>query len=314
MDSVCCPFFLFPDFLKFLQNTVKFTLYYSFCMLYLERKSDGGYVLPYLGIILGSLIVATAFNLFLIPHEILSSGLSGISMIIGMLTPMNTGVANFLLNFPLLVLGYLKLGRKFIMNTILSVTVISIGLYIIPIIEIAHDVIMSSIFGGVVSGLGIGLIFRCSGSSGGFDVIGMLVARKKDFPIGTMLSVMNAGVIIISGFLFNWDSALYTMVSIFVTGKVIDTVYTHHEKLTLMIITEKGVEMRQHLLDNLYRGLTVIDGMGGFSNQRRNILMTVISRYELGEVKSLIAEIDPSAFVNITETVEVMGLFHKPHS
>ena len=264
-----------------------------------------------LGVIFGSVIVAIAFNFFLIPHEILSSGISGISMIFGMLTPINTGIANFLLNFPLLVIGYFKLGKKFIIHTILSVIVISLGLYIIPIMSIANDIILSSVFGGALTGIGIGLIFRCSGSSGGFDVIGMLIARKRDFPIGTMLTMMNAVIILVSGFLFNWDSALYTMISIFVTGKVVDAIYTHHEKLTLMIVTQKGEEMREHLLDNVYRGVTIFDGMGGYTNQKRNILMTVISRYELGEVKSLVAKIDPNAFVNITETVEVMGLFHK---
>ncbi|KKK37333.1 hypothetical protein WQ57_14095 [Mesobacillus campisalis] len=267
--------------------------------------------MQYIGIIIGSLITAAGFNLFLIPHEILSSGLSGISMIVGMLTPMDTGVANFLLNLPLLILGYFKLGRKFILLTILAVTMISIGLYMIPVVEIAHEMVLSSIFGGAVVGLGIGLIFRCSGSSGGFDVIGMLIARKRDFPIGSMLTVMNGAIILISGFLFNWDAALYTMASIFVTGKVVDAVFTHHVKLTLTIITEKGEEMRQHLLTNVYRGVTVMDGIGGYSNTRRHILMTVISRYELTEVKSLISEIDSAAFVNITETVEVMGFFHK---
>jgi uncharacterized membrane-anchored protein YitT (DUF2179 family) len=266
----------------------------------------------YIGIIIGSLITAVGFNLFLIPHEILSSGLSGVSMIVGMLTPMNTGVANFLLNLPLLIIGYYKLGRKFILLTILAVTMISLGLYVVPVVEIAHEMVLSAIFGGAVVGLGIGLIFRSSGSSGGFDVIGMLVARKRDFPIGAMLTAMNGVIIMISGFLFDWDSALYTMASIYVTGKVVDAVFTHHVKLTLTIITEKGEEMRQHLLTNVYRGLTVMDGIGGFSNTKRHILMTVISRYELAEVKSLISEVDPSAFVNITETVEVMGLFHKP--
>ncbi|MBT2755087.1 YitT family protein [Mesobacillus foraminis] len=267
--------------------------------------------MQFLGIIFGSFIVAAAFNLFLIPHETMSSGLSGVSMIIGILTPLNTGIANFLLNLPLLVIGYLKLGRRFICNTILSVLVVSLGLYFIPVIEIAHDIILSSIFGGAITGFGIGVILRCSGSSGGFDIISMLLSRKMDFPIGTMLSAMNAIVILISGFLFDWDSALYTMVSIFVTGKVVDAIYTHHVKLTLMIITEKGEEMRQHLLDNVYRGLTVLDGIGGYSNQKRNVLMTVITRYQLGEVKNLITEVDPAAFVNITETVEVIGLFHK---
>ncbi|WP_462411820.1 YitT family protein [Neobacillus sp. Marseille-QA0830] len=265
-----------------------------------------------LGLIIGSLIVVVGFNLFLIPHQILSSGLSGVSMILGMITPFNTGLANFLLNLPLLVIGYKMLGKRFITNSILSVIIISLGLYFVPVHAIANDKILSSIFGGALTGLGVGIVFRCSGSTGGFDIIGMIISRKRDFPIGLLLSAMNAIVILISGFLFNWDSALNTLVSIFVTGKVVDAIYTDHVKLTLMIITGKGQEMRQHLLGNLYRGLTIMDGIGGYSNDKRNVLFTVISRYELNEVKHLIAEVDPQAFVNITETIEVMGLFHRP--
>ncbi|CRK83682.1 YitT family protein [Neobacillus massiliamazoniensis] len=268
--------------------------------------------MQFFGLIIGSLIVVCGFNLFLIPHHVLSGGLSGISMILGLITPLNTGVANFLLNLPLLIIGYKMLGRRFIVNTIISVVVISLGLYIVPIHEIANDRILSSIFGGAVTGLGVGIVFRCSGSTGGFDIIGMIVSRKRDFPIGILLSGMNAVVIVISGFLFNWDSALNTLVSIYVTGKVVDAIYTDHAKLTLMIITEQGEEMRKHLLSNLYRGLTIIDGVGGYSNGKRNILITVISRYELNEVKNLIKEADPTAFVNISETIEVMGLFHRP--
>ncbi|MBI0575801.1 YitT family protein [Neobacillus cucumis] len=268
--------------------------------------------MQYLGIVFGSLIVAFGFNLFLIPHQVLSGGMSGISMILGMITPLNTGFANFLLNLPLLIIGYKMLGRRLIVNSILSVIIISIGLYIIPVHAIAQDKILSSIFGGAITGLGVGMVFRSSGSTGGFDIISMILARKMDFPIGALLSGMNGVVIIISGFLFNWDSALNTLVSIFVTGKVVDAIYTDHAKLTIMIITEKGEEMRKHLLSNLYRGLTIMDGVGGYSNNKRNILVTVISRYELNDVKNLISEVDTSAFVNITETIEVMGLFHRP--
>jgi uncharacterized membrane-anchored protein YitT (DUF2179 family) len=263
------------------------------------------------GIIFGSIIVSFAFNLFLIPHGIMSSGISGLSIILSMLTSVNTGIFNLLLNFPLLVLGYLKLGRKFILYTILSVISISITLYAIPVFKLAEDAILSSIFGGAIVGLGIGIIFRSSGSSGGFDIIGMLLARRKDFPMGTLLFAMNSVVILLSGFLFSWDAALNTLVSIFVLGKVIDKVHTHHVKLTLMIITRKGEEVKQHLLKNVYRGVTVIDSVGGYSNEKSNVIITVISRYELTEVKTLIEEIDPEAFVNITETLEVMGLFHR---
>lgn len=262
-------------------------------------------------IIIGSLLVSVAYNLFLIPHEILSSGLSGIAIMLGLITPFNTGVLNFLLNLPLLIIGVFKLGKRFILYTILSVVIISLGLYIVPIKQISTEPILSSLFGGVLTGIGVGLIFRVSASSGGFDILAMLLNKKKDFPLGALLSAMNGVVVIISGFIFGWDAALNTMVAIYATGKVVDMVHTKHIKLTLMIVTSKGNEMKEKLLANVYRGITLIDGEGAYSGQGRKILMTVITRYQLTEIKELIKEIDPNAFVNITETTEVMGSFHR---
>lgn len=264
-----------------------------------------------LTIIIGSVIVGAAYNLFLIPHQILSSGLSGIAIMLGILTPLNTGVLNFLLNLPLLILGVLKLGKRFISYTILSVVVLSVSLYVIPVQAISTEPILSSLFGGVLTGIGIGLIFRASGSSGGFDIIAMLLTKKRDFPLGALISAMNAIVVVLSGFVFNWDAALNTLVGIYATGKVIDTIHTNHIKLTLMIVTKNGDEMKAKLLANLYRGITIMDGEGAYSGEGRKILMTVITRYQLTDVKTMINEIDPDAFVNITETTEVMGSFHK---
>lgn len=264
-----------------------------------------------LAIVFGSIVVGVAYNMFLIPHKILSSGLSGIAIMLGIVTPLNTGILNFLLNLPLLILGVLKLGKQFISYTILSVVVLSISLYLIPIQAISTEPILSSLFGGVLTGVGIGIIFRASGSSGGFDIIAMLLQKKNDFPLGTLLSAMNAVVVVISGFVFGWDAALNTLVAIYATGKVIDTIHTNHIKLTLMIVTNKGDELKTKLLANLYRGITMMDGQGAYTGQERKILMTVITRYQLTEVKGLINEVDPDAFVNITETTEVVGMFHR---
>ena len=268
--------------------------------------------MQFIGTIIGSVLAAIGFNFFLIPHGILSSGLSGVSILVGMITPLDTGLVNFLLNLPLLIIGYFKLGRRFILLTILSVFIVSIGLYLLPVFKLVDDIFLSTLYGGAVVGAGVGIVFRSSGSSGGFDIIGMLLARKWNFPIGTLLTAMNACIVFISGHVFNWDIAFYTMASILVTGKVVDAIFTHHVKLTLMIVTEKGEEVSRHLLENIYRGLTIMDGVGGYTKEKRHILMTVISRYELNEVKALISEIDPKAFVNITKTVEVVGLFNKP--
>lgn len=268
-------------------------------------------VLRMLMIILSSILVAFAWNVFLLPHKILSSGVSGIAMIISLLTPINTGVINFALNLPLMLLGFMKLGKKFMINTLVSVAVTSVSLWYIPVEPISSDPILSSLFGGVLAGIGTGLIFRSSGSTGGLDIIVFLLTRKKEISLGTLTFTLNAIIVFISGFLFDWDTALYTMLSIFATGKVIDMVHTKHLKVTLMIITSKGEEVRKNLISRLVRGITIVEGEGAYTREKRKVLFMIISRYQLAEVKRLIMESDPKAFVNIMETVEVMGYFHR---
>ncbi|WP_267379524.1 YitT family protein [Bacillus sp. GM_Baccil_2] len=264
-----------------------------------------------LGVIFGSVITALSFNLFLVPHEILSSGISGVAIIIGILTPFNIGVVNFLLNLPILIVGYVSLGKRFISYTIVSVITFSAALYAIPIHTVTSDVLLSSLFGGVVAGVGIGVVFNCNGSTGGFDIIGMLLSRKKDIQLGKFLIVLNTIIVVISGLFFNWDIALNSLLSIYVTGKVIDAIHTKHRKITLMIVTSHLEKMKETLLSSLVRGITLLNGEGAYSNEKKHVLMTVISLEELSGVKAIISEVDPQAFVNITESAEVLGLFRK---
>ncbi|WP_182101558.1 YitT family protein [Niallia taxi] len=263
-------------------------------------------------IIFASALVGFAYNMFLIPHEVLSSGVTGIAFIIGLLVKgVNAGVMIALLNVPILIVAYKTLGRKLVLYSVLSVTVTSLSMQFIPKIPVASDPILSAVFGGAIAGIGGGLIFKNSGTSGGFDVIGLIIMQKKEVPLGTIFFVLNALVVFVAGFLFDWDRALYTMASIFVSGKVIDAIYTSHIKLTLTIITGKGEAIRQELLAHVLRGITVWGGTGAYSKQEREVLYMVITRYELGDIKEIIKRIDPNAFVNITQTVGVMGVFRK---
>ena len=250
---------------------------------------DGKEMVRFLGVIIGSIIIAVAFNLFLIPHKILSSGIGGIAIILGIVTPVNTGIINFVLNLPILILGYIGLGKKVIFNTVVSVVVLSVALYYVPVKVVATDPLLSSIFGGVIAGAGIGLVFK----------------------LGGFLIILNAVVVIIAGFFFTWDVALTSLLSIYVTGKVIDAVHTKHRKVTLMIVTNEAEKMKKQLLSTVVRGITLLDGEGAYSSEKKRVLMTVVSREELASMKLTISEIDSNAFVNITETVEVLGLFRR---
>ncbi|WP_067836269.1 YitT family protein [Amphibacillus sediminis] len=260
-------------------------------------------------IIIGSVIVATSFNLFLVPHGLLSSGVSGIAILISLITPFKTGLLNFALNVPILILGFVKLGRTITYNTIACVISLSLFLYLIPEIAVVEETLLSSIVGGVMAGVGIGLILKYSGTSGGFDIIAMIVSRMSNIRVGLLLTGMNGIIVLISGAIFDWNIAIYTMLSIYITGRVIDTVHTNHIKLTLQIVTTCGEQIRQELLDSIYRGITITNGYGGYTMEEKQILMMVVTRYETMLIKKIVRKHDPNAFINIYETVEVDGEF-----
>lgn len=262
-------------------------------------------------VIVGSLIIAFAFNFFLVPHEILSSGVSGIAILLGLITPFDTGLLNFILNLPLLVLGYFKLGKKITLNTLVCVISLSIFLYFLPAQSITDNVLLSSIFGGIIGGIGIGIILKYSGTSGGMDIIAMIISRRSNIRVGLLLTGMNGLIVLISGAVFNWEIALYTLLSIYLTGKMVDTIYTNHEKLTMQIVTTSGEEIRKELLSSIYRGVTITDGYGGFTLEKKQILMMVVTRYETMQIKQIVRKHDEKAFINIFETVEVVGEFAK---
>ena len=281
-------------------------------------------------VVLASILLAVAYNIFLLPLHLQNGGVTGVGMIIAALAEqnlsglfsagslpdrlahllMNSGLVILLLNIPIFVLGFVKLGKRFVAKSVVSV-VTSLAMQFVPVHQVTEDVMLAAVYGGAIIGIAIGLVLRAGGSTGGFDIIGVVLTQRREFPLGELIFALNAVVVSISGFTFGWETALYTLVIIFVSSKVIDMLHTRHIKLTLMIITTRGEELRQRLIEELFRGVTVIDVEGGYSHKKRKMLIMVISRIELDDVKQIIRAIDPTAFVNITQTREVMGLFYK---
>ncbi|OWR27247.1 hypothetical protein CDO73_23680 [Saccharibacillus sp. O23] len=261
--------------------------------------------------VVGALLIAAGFNLFLIPHQLLSGGVSGLSMLTGYFTPLSIGVLYFVYNVPMLIAGWFLLGRRFILLSIVSVAAVTVLVTLVPERMVANDPILSSVFGGVLVGVGAGISFRVGGSSGGFDILGSIVTRYRDFPVGNVLVALNGLVILAMGYLQeDWNLALLSMVSIYITGKVVDMIHVSHTKVTLFIITDDTEKMLERLLQ-IERGVTRIPAEGAFSHAKKDMLMTVTTRYELAELRRIIKEADPRAFVNIVETVGVMGSFRK---
>ena len=265
----------------------------------------------------GALLNAAALNLFLIPADVYSSGFTGVSQllfrILGDYTPIHisTGVILLLLNIPVAILGWKKVGKAFTLYSFISVALTTLFLAIIPLERISNDILLNAVFGAVIQAIGIGLTLKWGASTGGLDIIALVLSRSKDKPIGTYIFTLNGLIIITAGFLFGWEKALYTLVALYVLTKVIDTVHTSHVKVTAMIVTKKADELKSAIHSNLVRGITLIPAKGAFSSETKDMLMIVLTRYELYDLERIIKEVDPQAFTNIVQTIGVYGLFRK---
>jgi uncharacterized membrane-anchored protein YitT (DUF2179 family) len=268
-------------------------------------------------VIAGAFINALAMNLFLIPANVYSSGFTGVaqllSKVISDYTAINVsmGFLLLLLNIPVAILGWKKVGKSFTVYSFLSVLLTSLFLSMIPIKQVSHDILLNAVFGGVILAIGVGITLKWGASTGGVDIIAMVLSRMKDKPVGPYMFVLNGIIIITAGFLYGWEKALYTLVTLYTSTRVIDAIHTRHAKLTAMIITKKADEMKKAIHASLVRGITMIPAKGAFSNETREMLMIVITRYELFDLERIIQEVDPNAFTNIVQTTGVYGFFRR---
>lgn len=258
-----------------------------------------------------SAVIAAGFQLLLIPEGLLSGGVSGVAMVVGYIAGWNIGWLYFVLNVPILMWGWHALGRRFVVYSIVCVACTSLFMQVIPTVDMTDEPLLAAVFGGVLVGTGTAVVLRYGGSSGGFDIIASIISRRRDLPVGILIFILNAAVVI--ALLFynrDWDAALYSMLSIFVTGKVIDAVHTPHRKVTAFIVTNRTEELAARLL-RIPRGATILKTRGAFTSAERDMLMTVTTRYELAELRRMVRDLDPKAFVNVVQTVDVIGEFRK---
>lgn len=268
-------------------------------------------------VLLGAVLTASGLNLFLIPANVYSSGFTGIAQLLSSVltqyTPLSisTGILLFLLNVPVTILGWMKVGKSFTIYSFVSVVATTLFLEIIPVYTLSEDILLNAVFGGVISAVGVGFTLKWGASTGGVDIIAMVLSRMKDKPVGTYIFALNAVIIIMAGLLYGWEKALYTLVTLYVTTRIIDTIHTRHEKVTAMIITNKGDELTKAIHERLVRGITSIPAKGSYSKEQKEMLIIVITRYELFDLERIIRTVDPKAFTNIVETAGIFGFFRK---
>lgn len=262
-------------------------------------------------ITIGALLVAIALNFFLIPANVFASGFTGVAQLLATLLPLSTGILLFLLNIPVAILGWLKLGKSFTLYSFLNIALTTLFLELIPIVHISPDILLNAVFGGVITAIGVGLTLRWGASTGGVDIIALVLSKESDRSIGIYFFLINALVVTASGFLFDIEKALYTLVTLYVTSRVIDVIHTRYVKLTAMIVTSKAESLLQAIYEKIQRGVTRVPAKGGYSAEDKEILLVTLTMYEVYELRRIIQQVDEKAFTTILETAKIFGFFRK---
>lgn len=267
--------------------------------------------------IIGNLLIVLAINMFITPANLYTGGLTGIAQLLvgfinsGLGINLTLGTLVFVLNIPILYLAWRFIGKRFAILSIISVLLQFILLELIPVGRFSEDILLNSVFGGVLVGIGVGMILKIGGSTGGMDIVFQCISMKYEGSFGKYSFAINAVIILIAGLTQSWETALYTIINIYITSLLVDKIHTIHQNLTLYIVTTKEDEMIQTILQHLYRGITVLEGRGAYTKSDKSVLMLVLSSYELYEVLEIIKSVDEHSFTNVVRSEMVQGNFAK---
>ena len=276
-------------------------------------KLDKMTIRDYVLILLGSILQAGSLRVFLIPAKLASGGVSGLSQIINSFTGWPIGVMVLIGNIPLFILGWRFLGGpRFAARTafaILSFSIlVDIPLPFLPQEGITGDIVLNSLYGGVVSGVGFGLVYRGRGTSGGSDILARILSSWRGIPVSQSYLMTDAMIIFLAGISFSWENALYALVMLYVSGIAAESISQGSNILrTGLVITGRPEPIIEEIFNRLRRGVTVMNAKGGYSGEDKSILLCVVTRAEIPHLKDLTKEIDPKAFLIIGQAHEVRG-------
>ncbi|MDR2833545.1 MAG: YitT family protein [Streptococcaceae bacterium] len=259
-----------------------------------------------------AILSSIAVNFFFQPGHIYSSGATGIAQIIHTLTQdqIPIAVALYAINIPLFLVAWFLIGKKFTIFTILTVTLASVMIQLLPVTVLTPDPLINAVFGGAINGLGIGYALKNGISSGGVDIVSIAIRRKTGASVGSVSMSLNAIIIVLAGFLFGWKYALYTIATIFVSGRVTDAIFTKQKKMQVMIVTKNPDSVVSCIQAELKRGVTIINNAeGAYRHERQTVLITIITRYEIQTLKRMMQFADPDAFISISDNVKIIGNF-----
>ncbi|KPU27318.1 hypothetical protein TR13x_05750 [Caloranaerobacter sp. TR13] len=269
------------------------------------------YTSKFVFILLGNLFCAIAFNGFFVPNHLLSGGVGGIAIMIHFLTDLPIGLIIFLINVPIFIIGSRIIDKRFTTYSFISMLTLSFLLELTRGIDqliMMDDILLAAIFGGVLNGLGMGLMFRNRTSQGGLDIIAAIFKKKYNINIGTGLMGVNTIIIASSSALFGLKPAMYTLIALYTAYKIVDKVQEGLDtKKNVIIISDKSQELGEAIQKKLQRGVTFLKGEGGYTKNNKNVIYCIVTSTQVGKLKEIVEQVDPNAFMTINNIQEVKG-------
>jgi len=262
-------------------------------------------------IILGNLLCSIAINGFFIPNKLLSGGVGGVSIMIYYLTQIPTGLLIFLINIPIFLIGMRIVDKEFAAYSFISMFCLSFLMEITTGINkyiVLDDIILAAIFGAILNGIGMGILFRSRVSQGGLDIIAAIFKKKYSINVGTGLMLFNTVIVAVASTLFGLKPAMYTLIAMYVAYQVVDKVQEGlNQKKNVMIVSDKAEVMAEVIMNKLNRGVTFLQAEGGYSKSNKKVIYCILTTTQIAKLKEIIEEHDPKAFMAIQGIQEVQG-------
>lgn len=260
-------------------------------------------------ITVGCLIGAVAFPCFLVPNHIAPGGVTGLSTVLNYLFSWPVGLTSLVMNVPLFLIGYRSMGRLFALRSLAATVLFSLMIDLMPLPALSADPLLGALFGGVLLGVGLGLVMRGGATTGGSDMVARVIHKRvPHLSVGAILFAIDCVVVALAGFYIQIEYALYAFICLFVSAKLIDMVMNGLTTEKACFINSLRYEaVKQAIMDELSRGVTLLSAKGGFSGDERPVVLCVVSAQELNRVKAIVRQIDPEAFVFISDAHEVLG-------
>ena len=261
--------------------------------------------------LLGAFIVAVALEMFLLPNKIIDGGVIGISMMVSYITKWNLGLLIFCINIPFMLIAFRSLGKKFIFNTFVATALLSVATNVaIRLQPATNDLLLATVFGGILLGLGVGLILRNNASLDGTEMLSIVLSKHlKVVSVGELLMGMNLFIYTAAGFLLGWERAMYSILTYFVASKVIDTVLEGLDKAkSVRIVSEYWEEIGNSIMKELDVSVTYVKTKGGYSKQEKILTFCVVNKFDIPKLKEVVHDIDQRAFIVTEDVHEVEGV------